>query len=126
MCTGSRHLDRQRRVITRMLIWNYEENGAKVKIFTFILHWKAQTPRTANVISLSQIHMHSSRYLTIRCIIRTVFFSLVPMYIHLIHVKRHPLTQWTRAHYCWQIFALEPGAFVYPPALSTEAQFGRG
>lgn len=80
-----------------------------------------------SVISLSQIHMHSSRSVTIRCIIRTVF-SFMCMYIHFIHAKIHrrPLTQWTRAHYCWQTFALEPGAFVYPPALSTEAQFGRG
>lgn len=38
----------------------------------------------------------------------------------------HWLTQWTRAHYCWQIFAFEATAFVYPLAVSTEAQFDQG
>lgn len=50
-------------------------------------------------------------------------------YVHTLntHIKTtHSLAQWTKAHYCWQTFALEAAAFVYPLALSTEAQFGEG
>lgn len=51
-------------------------------------------------------------------------------YVHTLNSRkkahRCPLTQWTRAHYRWQIFALELAAFVYPAALSTETEFGRG
>lgn len=51
-------------------------------------------------------------------------------YVHILntYIKNHThsLAQWTSACYCWQTFALEAGAIVYPLAVSTEAQFGDG
>lgn len=61
-------------------------------------------------------------------IICTVFFIRV-LNVHTLNTHKndtHWLTQWTRAHYCWQIFAFEATAFVYPLAVSTEAQFDQG
>lgn len=61
-----------------------------------------------------------------------ILYSLysISMYIQLRHIKKpthiHFFGRLEPITFCWQTFALEAVVFVYPLALSTEAQFGKG
>lgn len=75
----------------------------------------------------SQIHMRIASTHNYVYHLYSIFIRVLN--VHTLNTHKndtHWLTQWTRAHYCWQIFAFEATAFVYPLAVSTEAQFDQG
>lgn len=89
--------------------------------------WSGKSnPKITELISLSQMRTHNSHSYGIQYVIYTVFSFVHTPNSHKKKVHRCPLTQQTRAHYRWQIFALELAASVYPAGLSTETEFGRG
>lgn len=57
----------------------------------------------------------------------TICSSVLVDFLHTYSKKRtQSFAQLTRAHYCWQTFALEACVFVYPVALSTQLSLAKG